>query len=125
MKEVFQPVRARTTDPETSQQAAFDFEQDQQKVARSVSTVVRILSDRPDSTDFEIREAWSRYWEGSWSFTLPSKARHWAREQGLVRHSGFGSHNGRRVRTWALGYELVSEPERCECCGQVIRRKTS
>jgi hypothetical protein len=97
-------VRARSTDPETSKQAAFEFELNQSKAQRSVATVVDILTAHGPLTDFDIRSKWETYWGGAhWSYTLPSKARHWARQKGLVKHEGFGTHNGRRVRVWALG----------------------
>ena len=96
-------VRARRTDPETSQQAALDFEANQSKAQRSVSTVVAILKVYGELTDFQLRDFWHKYWEGKWSFTLPCKARHWARQAGLVKHVGFGKHQGRRVRKWGLG----------------------
>lgn len=120
-------VRARTFDPETSHQAALDFENNQTKAQRSVACVVLILKDHGLLSDFQIRELWSTYWgPGVWSYTLPSKARHWAREKGLVKHGGFGTHQGRKVRLWELGRdELFLEPaEKCECCGQIIRKKT-
>ena len=95
-------VIARQTDPETSHEAAAAF--DGSKAARSIQTVTRILATGP-MTDFQIRDAWTANWQGPWSFTLPSKARHWARQAGLVRHAGFAQHNGRKVRTWELGKE--------------------
>jgi len=103
MSEAHIYVRARRSDPETSQQAAFEFEANQTKAHRSVKTVVRILESYGELTDFQIRDFWGEFYEGLWSFTLPCKARHWARQAGLVRHIGFGKHQGRRVRKWALG----------------------
>ena len=119
-------VRARNTDPETSHQAALDFEGNQSKASLSVACVVLILQDRGPLTDFGLRDAWTEFWGSrEWSFTLPSKARHWAREQGLVKHAGFGEHQGRRVRLWALGRDdqFLAPAPRCECCGQPIRKK--
>lgn len=121
-------VRARTTDPETSHQAALDFEGKQTKAQRSVSCVVLILKDHGPMSDFDLRNHWDAYWgPNRWSFTLPSKARHWARQQGLVKHTGFGEHQGRRVRLWGLGLDenLFKPAPRCECCGQMIKRKTA
>lgn len=117
-------VRARNTDPETSHQAALAFEDDQPKAQRSVACVVLILKCHGALSDFEIRELWSEYWGPKpWSFTLPSKARHWAREAGLVKHSGLGTHQGRRVRLWDLGRDetLLVPAAKCECCGQTIK----
>lgn len=115
-------VRARNTDPETSHQAALAFEDDQPKAQRSILCVVEILRSYGPLSDFEIRDVWSKYWgDRKWSFTLPSKARHWAREAGLVKHNGYGKHQGRRVRLWALGRDEVPLKMRCECCGQKIK----
>lgn len=115
-------VRARKTDPETSHQAALDFEQNQTKAARSVSTVVTILAYfGKELTDFQIRELWTDFWGSEkWSYTLPCKARHWAREKGLVKHAGFSTHQGRKVRTWALGRDekFLDANETCPCCGR-------
>lgn len=118
-------VRARTTDPETSHQAALDFEGNQNKASLSVACVVMILKAYGPLSDFAIRDAWTEFWGSkAWSFTLPSKARHWAREQGLVKHAGFSTHQGRKVRTWSLGRDeaFLAPAPRCECCGQVIRK---
>ena len=118
-------VRARTTDPETSHQAALDFDGNQNKASLSVACVVMILKAYGPLSDFAIRDAWTEFWGSrAWSFTLPSKARHWAREQGLVKHAGFSTHQGRKVRTWELGRdEAFLEPApRCGCCGQTIKR---
>ena len=118
-------VRARNTDPETSHQAALDFEGNQSKAQRSVACVTLILKDHGALSDFAIRDLWAAYWGSpAWSYTLPSKARHWAREQGLVKHDGFGEHQGRRVRLWALGRDdtFLQPPCICSECGQTIRR---
>lgn len=117
-------VRARNTDPETSHQAALDFENNQSQASRSIACVVLILKELGPMTDFDIRSKWESYWgTGKWSFTLPSKARHWAREQGLVKHAGFGTHQNRRVRLWAIGRDdkFLEPAPRCECCGQRIK----
>ena len=118
-------VRARRTDPETSHEAAVAFEANQTKAQKSVKTVVRILEDKGELTDFEIREVWSEYWgNDAWSFTLPCKARHWARQAGMVRHVGFGIHQGRKVRKWALGCDVsVCTLERCPTCGRLMPQK--
>lgn len=115
-------IRARRSDPETSHQAALAF--DQPKAQRSVACVVLILKDGGAMTDFQIRACWTGYWGSVASFTLPSKARHWAREQGLVKHAGFGTHQGRRVRLWSLGRDesFLTPVELCPCCKQKIRR---
>lgn len=122
-------VRARRTDPETSHEAAADFEQKQTKAQRSVTCVVRILQDhRRPMSDFEIRTVWPRFWGADkWSYTLPCKARHWAREAGLVKHDGFGLHQGRRVRRWAIGKDedFLASQQKCPCCGRVMRPSTA
>lgn len=117
-------VIARHTDPETSHAAAANF--DRNKAARSIQTVKRILAAGP-MTDFQIREAWAAHWQGQWSFTLPSKARHWARQAGFVRHAGFAQHNGRKVRTWKLGTEVepVKRPHKLGTLQQEIARLTA
>jgi hypothetical protein len=96
-------VVARRTDPETSHQAALQFGADQPRITASIATVVRLLEQHGPLTDFDIRARWSTIWEGPFSFTLPCKARHWARQAGLVKHAGYGTHEGRRVRTWEVG----------------------
>ena len=100
-------VRARKSDPETSHEAADDFDSKQTKAQRSVATVVLILQQHGPLTDFQIRELWFRYWEGPFSYTLPCKARHWARQAGLVKHEGYGKHQKRNVRKWTLGADLA------------------
>lgn len=94
-------VRARRRDPETSHAAAKAFKSD--TASRSVQVVCQLLKNakRP-VTDFEIAANWIFAWGGPFSESLPRKARHWAREAGLVEHAGFAIHNGRRVRTWRL-----------------------
>jgi hypothetical protein len=96
-------VRARSTDPETSHQAAFAFESDQLKCAASVTCAVRILAQHGPLTDFQLAELWPQYWLGKFSPSLPNKARHWARQQGLVKHDGYGQHQGRDVRRYSVG----------------------
>lgn len=98
-------VVARTTDPETSHEAARAFDNELGKVSRSIRAAVQILTEHGELSDFDIRGLWPAYWDGPWSDSLPCKARHWARQAGLVRHVGFKKHNGRNVRTWALGSE--------------------
>lgn len=101
-------IQARTTDPETSHEAAALVGQSQAQ--RSVRAVVKILTGSGPLSDFQIRALWPSYWDGRWSFTLPSKARHWARQRGLVKHAGYGIHEGRRVRLWAIGKEDGNAP---------------
>lgn len=117
-------VRARATDPETSHEAAEEFERDQSRAQLSVAAVVLILKDHGPLTDFQIREAWPKVWGSkAWSYTLPCKARHWARLAGLVKHDGFGTHGKRKVRRWALGRDEVflGAQEKCPHCGQRVR----
>jgi hypothetical protein len=119
-------VIARTTDPETSKMAARAFEENQTKAQRSVATVVLVLKKYGRMTDFQIRDRWEEFWgPDKWSYTLPCKARHWARQAGKVKHAGFGEHQGRIVRTWEIGRDekFLLEPEVCECCGQKIKVK--
>lgn len=105
-KEINPLVIARHTDPDTSHEAADRFDKD--RAARSVRTVIAILSASPTPmSDFDIRDVWATHWKGHWSFTLPGKARHWARQAGLVRHAGHNQHEGRRVKTWELGQETA------------------
>ena len=120
-----QPVAiiARSADPETSREAAAAFTQ--KAAQRSVQTVVNMLRVSSPLTDFQIRQLWPDFWEGPFSYTLPCKARHWARQAGLVRHEGFGSHNNRRVRTWALGADTeflaaTITAKECPHCGYPI-----
>ena len=114
-------VRARDTDPDTSHEAAAAFEGDQTKAAGSVQTVVRILANHGPLTDFEISEYWPMYWAAPFSYSLPSKARHWAREQGLVKRVGYGSHNKRKVILWGLGKDELTEPVCCPTCERFTR----
>lgn len=98
------PVLARVTDPDTSKEAASALEADQPRLARSIQTVVAILTvHNAPMSDFAIRAAWHLHWNGPFSFTLPSKARLWAMQAGKVRQAGYGQHNGRRVMLWELG----------------------
>jgi hypothetical protein len=115
-------VHARKGDPETSHTAAAELAKDQTKLQRSVATVVAILqaSEPVRLTDFQIRDKWAGWWHSAkFSDSLPCKARHWARQAGLVRHDGYGKHNGRKVRLWALGADvafLADERMRCPHC---------
>ena len=115
-------VKARKFDPVTSKQAALDFTQT--KAQKSVATVVAILSEFGPLTDFEIRDRWANHWEGPWSYTLPSKARHWAREAGLVKQSGYGEHQTRQVIRWTTGTdsEYLASVSTCPCCGQKVKK---
>ena len=118
-------VRARRDDPETSQQAAFAFEANQTNAQRSVQVVVAILKAAAHPlTDFEIAERWRDAWgSDKFSESLPRKARHWARQQGLVCHSGFAQHGKRRVRTWSVGADVIFHsraPVRCTHCGELL-----
>ena len=117
-------VRARSTDPDTSQQAAFDFEANQTKAAKSVLTVVEVLTDHGELTDFEIGEKWPEYWAGPFSHSLPAKARHWAREQGLVKRVGYGKHNNRQVIKWGLGQDEIIAPVCCPTCERKTRSQS-
>ena len=96
-------VRARATDPDTSREAAAAFEADEAKGARSVRTVVEILRRTGPLSDFQIRAKWAAAWAGPFSDSLPCKARHWARQQGLVQLVGHGKHGRRKVQMWHLG----------------------
>ena len=95
-------VIARRNDPDTSQEAAVALAAQQAKLQRSVQTVVAILKDHGELTDFRLSELWPGYWPEPFSESLPRKARHWAREANLVEHAGYGLHQNRRVRTWKL-----------------------
>lgn len=117
-------VVARRTDPETSHEAAAAFEANQTKAQRSVAVLLEIVRNHGPLSDFQIRDLWAQYWgDAAWSYTLPCKARHWARQAGHVKHQGFGTHQGRKVRTWAAGRDdaFLEEPEICQCCGQKIK----
>lgn len=95
-------ARARTRDPETSHEAAAAFTA-AGKIQPSVEAVVALLRDAPTPLhDFEIASRWSKYWDKPFSESLPRKARHWAKEAGLVIHIGHAEHQGRRVRLWGL-----------------------
>jgi hypothetical protein len=96
-------VIARTEDPDTSHEAANDLEKDQPKLQRSVTAIARLLASYGPMTDFAIASHWAEVWPEKYSESLPRKARHWAREAGLVCRDGYGSHNGRRVIMWGLG----------------------
>lgn len=95
-------VVARTTDPETSHLAAAAFEKSDGKTQRSVLVVVEILAEHGPLTDFQIAEKWAAYWRAPFSESLPRKARLWAGERGKVVHRGFGKHQNRIVRLWAI-----------------------
>lgn len=122
-------VIARSTDPETSLDAAADLRQKQDKLRRCLRTVVEIIYSCGELSDFEIRDRWGVFWgNDKWSTSLPRKARHWAREAGLVRHAGFTTHQGRRVRKWGLGDDravVSAEYELCPTCGHKVKRRES
>lgn len=114
-------VRARSSDPETSHAAAAEFEGNQTKAQKCVKIAAQILQEKGHLTDFEIRDVWADYWgNDAWSFTLPCKARHWARQAGLVKHVGFGIHHGRKVRKWGIGCdtEFLDAQHKCPTCGK-------
>ena len=95
-------VRARKRDPETSHEAAAAFAAKEGKVQRSVQAAVAILRAHGPLTDFQISAHWAEVWPEPFSESLPRKARHWARQAGLVEHEGYGMHQKRRVRTWTI-----------------------
>jgi hypothetical protein len=114
-------VNARTGDPDTSQEAAAAFEADQAKAQRSVRTVIEILGTYGSMNDFHLREIWPHYWVGPFSDHLPRNARHWARQQGYVKHTGYGRHHRHRCRVWGLGKDMITEPVCCPACGRKTR----
>ena len=116
-------VNARSTDPDTSQEAAQEFEQDQTKAAKSVLSVVELLENEGPLTDFQIIAKWPGYWEGPFSYSLPPKARLWAREQGFVKKVGYGQHNGRRVIKWGIGVDVITQPVCCPTCERNTRNE--
>ncbi len=115
-------VIARTGDPETSQDAAEELNRDPDRLTRSIQTVVTLLGQYGPMTDFDIRAHWSEAWDGGFSFTLPCKARHWAREAGLVKWAGRNEPNptsGYAVRVWELGRdESFLQRVACPVCGK-------
>jgi len=116
-------VIARRDDPATSKLAAATFSQ--KRAQRSVQTVVAILTDAGALSDFEIAQHWPRHWPGPFSHSLPAKARHWARQAGLVKLAGEGKHRRRTVRTWELGRDVLhlaehAAPKACPHCGNPI-----
>ena len=119
-------VKARATDPETSHAAAHEFSRNQKKIQRSIDTVVTILNLHGLLSDFGIREKWAEYWgPGKWSYTLPSKARHWARGKGLVKRDGHGIHLGRKVIMWSIGRDeafLDESAPVCPTCGRKLKK---
>ncbi len=123
------PVRviARSTDPETSHEAAAALEHCQTRLQRSVQTVVAILKSRGEPmSDFEIGDCWPLWWGGDlFSESLPRKARHWARQAGLVRRAGYGEHQKRKVLLWDVGRDedFLAERTVCECCGRPMTPK--
>lgn len=118
-------VRARNTDPITSRLAANELEKQQTHLQQSVERVLELLLELGPVADFELRKVFLRLFGGSDS--LPTKARQWAREKGLVRNSGRMSTNpksGRKCVVWELGrdecyleYTFVT----CPTCGHKSR----
>lgn len=117
-------VSARRNDPDTSHAAAASMDTDRRRVTRSMNTVVRIMTDHGDMTDFTLIEHWRHYWNEGWSHSLPSKARHWARQAGLVKRVGYGKHQGRKVILWGLGKdeEYLQHLEFCPMCHRLWNR---
>lgn len=112
-------VHARKADPDTSHLAAAALASDQSKLQRSVAVAVGIIAEHGPLSDFEIRSRWPTHWPGPFSDSLPCKARHWARQAGLVKHEGYGKHQGRKVRLWAVGRDadfLADQSLRCPHC---------
>lgn len=97
----FIEVRARTTDPDTSHEAAEALEEEQTKLQRSVRCVLKILELHGPLSDFQIAEVWPKFWGPKpWSESLPRKARLWCGER--VEAVGYTNHNNRRVKTYGL-----------------------
>lgn len=122
----FIPVLTRRADPETSKAAAAVLEEKQERLQRSIRTVIEILGCLPPMNDFQIRDFWPDFWEGPFSENLPRMARLWARRRGIVKRAGFNDHEGRRVQTWTLGDDRLdaeTEHEVCPHCGHRMRRK--
>lgn len=119
-------VVARSSDPETAQEANAATEAQGERNVKAIEAVEQLLETHGPMTDFEIRDRWKDVWEKGWSYTLPCKARQWAREAGRVKHDGFGEHEGRRVRRWSLGRDDAwFHRERCSECGRLLPTKKS
>ncbi len=118
-------VRARSSDPDVSHEAAALLESKQEKLRRSIGVVLAILEQYGISSDFDIRAHWPEFWAESWSEHLPRMARLWAQREGRVVQAGFGNHKGRRCRTWQIGKgePVRAELDRCPNCGRVWRLK--
>lgn len=94
-------VRARSSDPSTSKQAAAILESNQGRVSFSVEIVIQILRRYgPVLSDFDIRNHWGEFMLAKWSEGLPRMARLWAQRKNLVEQCGEGVHNGRKCRLW-------------------------
>jgi hypothetical protein len=119
-------ISARSTDPDTSHEAAKEFESNQDKAQRSVATVVLIMKENGSLTDFELLKFWPNYWGNLFSESLPRKARGWARAAGLVMLDGEGLNNGRRVKKWGLGVDAKfiesQQKVKCPCCQTLVSR---
>lgn len=115
-------VVAHTDDPETSHAAAATLNEDPARLTRAIAAVVELLTAHGPLTDFDLREHWREAWDGGFSYTLPCKARVWAREAGQVRWSGHHAKNptsGYTVRVWELGRDdPYLERARCPTCGR-------
>lgn len=114
---MFVNPRARATDPDTSHEAAQALRRDQLRLNKAVQTVVAIMTEQGPQTDFGLADWWDRYWGKPFSYSLPCKSRHWAREAGLVKKVGYGQHQKRRVLLWGLGRddEFLDRPL-CPTC---------
>lgn len=94
-------VKARETDPDTSQEAAKALTEQQTKLQRSVRCVLKILKLYGPLSDFQIAYYWPKFWGPKpWSESLPRKARLWCGQR--VKAVGETMHNNRRVRTYGL-----------------------
>lgn len=114
-------ISARTTDPETSHDAHEAF--GQQRAEKAMTRVVSLLREYGPMMDCEIEERFFQRWEGS--RTLPGKARHWARQAGLVKDSGRTAVNPKtnhRQIVWELGEDTeflyLLHAAKCPLCGR-------
>lgn len=117
-------LRARVSDPDTSQAAAASYDRD--KLAGASRLAERLHRDHGPLADYEYRPLFLDAYEGKCCAHLYRQARSTARDAGRIRDSGTKKVNpetGRQQVVWEYCDGTAPEIKKCPTCGHVLRRE--